>query len=140
MVYGIYVLLDALGTRVSVKEELKEKVNNFDLIDDSPNNDIKILKRQIRGIVIMTRFLSIRFMIISKFSVKYVIASYTHFYVTFVIAVGTVAAIMLTALTVRVTIADATRCRKFRICWKRQVINSWHWMKASNPFASLMCS
>jgi predicted acylesterase/phospholipase RssA len=42
--------------------------------------------------------------------------------VTFVIAVTTVT-VMLTALT-----ADTTRCRRFRI-WKRQVINSWHWMR-----------
>jgi hypothetical protein len=42
LVYGIDVLLDALGTKVSVKEELKEKVNNFDLIDDRLNKDTNI--------------------------------------------------------------------------------------------------
>jgi hypothetical protein len=61
--------------------------------------------------------------------------------VTFVIAVGTVAAIMLTAPhgvrmtfvihtvvimtthTVMMTTAAVIRCRRIRICWMRQLIN-----------------
>lgn len=53
----------------------------------------------------------------------------TPFYVTFVIAVGTVAAVILAALTVRMIFAIYTRCRRIRICWKRQVINYWRCMK-----------
>jgi len=54
----------------------------------------------------------------------------TPFYVTFVIAVSTVTAVMPTALTVTqmMTVA-ATRCRRIRICWKRQVINQWRLIK-----------
>jgi hypothetical protein len=43
------VLLDALGTKVSVKEELKEKVNNFDLIEDRLNKDMLRDKLQSKG-------------------------------------------------------------------------------------------
>ena len=43
------MLLDALGTKVSVKEELKEKVNNFDLLDDRLNNDIMILRHKLQS-------------------------------------------------------------------------------------------
>jgi hypothetical protein len=49
LVYGIYVLLDALGTKVNVKEELKEKVNNFDLIDNRLNKDINILRDKLQS-------------------------------------------------------------------------------------------
>jgi hypothetical protein len=42
--YGINVLLDALGTKVSGKEKLKEKVDNFDVVDDRLNKNIDILR------------------------------------------------------------------------------------------------
>lgn len=38
------MLLDTLGTKVSTKEQLKEKVNNFDLIDERLKKDIDTLK------------------------------------------------------------------------------------------------
>ena len=61
----------------------------------------------------------------------------TPYYITFVMAVATVATVMLTVLTVKMIFAidtvmktaAANRSRRIRICWKRQVINYWRWMK-----------
>ena len=54
----------------------------------------------------------------------------TPFYVTFVIAVATSTAVMPTALSVtQMMSVAATRCRRIRICWKRQVINQWRLIK-----------
>jgi hypothetical protein len=44
LVHGILVLLDALGTKLTEKEDLKERIRNFDLVDDRLNNDINILR------------------------------------------------------------------------------------------------
>jgi hypothetical protein len=67
-----------------------------------------------------------------------VVPNYAPFYVTFVIAVVTVVTVMLTVLTVKMifaidtvmkTTAAANRRRRVRICWEREVINYWRWMK-----------
>jgi hypothetical protein len=65
---------------------------------------------------------------IKKFYVqpKGVVAElHTPIYVTFVIAVATALTVrMIFAIdTVMMTTADVARCRRIRICWKRQVIN-----------------
>lgn len=46
MVKGILVLLDALGTKVP-EDKLKEKVRNFDLVDDKFKNNIEILQKNL---------------------------------------------------------------------------------------------
>jgi hypothetical protein len=43
------VLLDALGTKAGTKEDLKQKVSNFDLIDDRLNSDIMILSQKLQS-------------------------------------------------------------------------------------------
>jgi hypothetical protein len=49
LVYGILVLLDALGTKAGTKEDLKQKVSNFDLIDDRLNSDIMVLSQKLES-------------------------------------------------------------------------------------------
>jgi hypothetical protein len=48
LVKGILVLLDALGTKVP-NDRLKEKVRNFDLVDDRVNSDINILQQNLNS-------------------------------------------------------------------------------------------
>jgi hypothetical protein len=48
LVYGILVLLDALGTKANSNQGLEEKVKNFDLVDDRFKRDVDILVANLR--------------------------------------------------------------------------------------------
>ncbi|MGC1931851.1 MAG: hypothetical protein WA667_23015, partial [Candidatus Nitrosopolaris sp.] len=49
MVAGILVLLDALGTQENDHEKLKEKVRNFDLVDQRIEENISILRQKLEN-------------------------------------------------------------------------------------------
>ena len=49
MVYGILVLIDALGTQENDQEKLKEVVSNFDLVDERIKNNISILGQKLEN-------------------------------------------------------------------------------------------
>ena len=49
MVYGILVLIDALGTQENDQKKLKEVVSNFDLVDERIKNNISILGQKLEN-------------------------------------------------------------------------------------------
>jgi hypothetical protein len=49
LVAGILVLIDALGTQENDQEKLKEKVHNFDLVDERIKNNISILGQKLEN-------------------------------------------------------------------------------------------